>query len=150
VLDTLARGCIKPLSLTGLSGLAALTTSPGQAIVVPPDRDRGFADRPAYKALHATGRQSDAHGFAFVDRTELELMDNRDATLSIFGTLIDHGASLATPAPGTPAASFGPGALAALGREFSYNDPQVGVKKGAEGRPRDRNVELLLDDPRAR
>lgn len=313
VLDTLARGCIKPLSLTSLSGLGALTTSPGQAIVVPPDPDRGFADRPMYKALHATGRQGDAHGFAFVDRAELEasrgqasyyaftpkpglrlisintvaegdvldsdgnldspqfrwlrreieaaekrgeliivfghhpigsltnqapdedggdcalravtgpgcdldprrsrplklgadlralalahpnvvayvaghthenrinavkrggdrpggfweietaseidwpiqsrlleLMDNRDGTLSIFGTLIDHGASLATPAPGTPAASFGPGALAALGREFSYNDPQVGVKKGAEGRPRDRNVELLLDDPRAR
>ncbi len=45
-LDGLAKGCIKPLSLAGLSGLGALTTSPGQAIVVPPDPDRGFADRP--------------------------------------------------------------------------------------------------------
>ncbi|MEA2142159.1 MAG: hypothetical protein QOI64_589, partial [Solirubrobacteraceae bacterium] len=80
----------------------------------------------------------------------LELMDNRDGTLSIFGTLIDHGATLATPPPGTPAASFGPEALAALGREFSYNDPQVGVEHGAEGRPQDRNVELLLADPRRR
>ncbi len=80
----------------------------------------------------------------------LELMDNRDGTLSIFGTLIDHGAPLATPAPGTPAPSLGPAALAALGREFSYNDPQVGVEKGAEGRPQDRNVELLLPDPRRR
>ena len=312
-LDSLAKGCIKPLSLTGLAGLGALTTSPGQAIVVPPDPDRGFADRPAYKALHATGRQGDAHGFAFVDRAELEasrgqasyyaftpkpglrlisintvaegdvlnsngnldspqfrwlqreigaaekrgeliilfghhplasltnpapdedggdcalrvvtgpgcdldprrsrplrlgadlralalahphviayvaghthenritaikpggdrpggfweiesaseidwpiqsrlleVMDNRDATLSIFGTMIDHGGSLATPAPGTPAASFGPEALAAIGRELSFNDPQVGVENGAEGRAQDRNVELLLPDPRNR
>ena len=75
-------------------------------------------------------------------------MDNRDGTLSIFGTLIDHAATLATPPPGTPAAGFGPEALAALGREFAYNDPQVGVEDGAEGRPQDRNVELLLPDPR--
>jgi hypothetical protein len=27
-------------------------------------------------------------------------MDNRDGTLSIFGTLIDHTAGLKTPAPG--------------------------------------------------
>ena len=312
-LDGLAKGCVKPLALTGLSALGALTTSPGQAIVVPPDPRRGFADRPTYKALHATGRQGDAHGFALVDPAELqasrgqasyyaftpkpglrmiaintvaegdllssdgnlddpqfrwlrreieaaeergqlivlfghhpigsltnpaldedagdcalrvvtgpgcdldprsskplrlgadlralalahpsviayvaghthenrinpvrraadrpggfweietaseidwpiqsrllEIMDNRDGTLSIFGTLIDHAATLATPDPGTPAASFGPEALAALGREFSYNDPQVGVENGAEGRPQDRNVELLLADPRRR
>jgi 3',5'-cyclic AMP phosphodiesterase CpdA len=78
----------------------------------------------------------------------LEVMDNRDGTLSIFGTLVDHGAPLATPAPGTPAAGFGPVTLAALGRELSYNDPQVGVEDGAEGRPQDRNVELLVADPR--
>ena len=312
-LDDLAKGCVKPLSLGGLAGLGALLTSPGQTIVVPPDPERGFADGPAYRALHATGRQGDAHGFAFVDRAErtasrghasyyafepkpgvrmisintvaegdrlnstgnlddpqfrwlrgeieaaerrgeliilfghhpigsltnpaldedagdcalravtgpgcdrdprssrplrrgtdlralalahpnviayvaghthenritamrrggdrpggfwaiesaseidwpiqsrlLELMDNRDGTLSIFGTLIDHAATLATPPPGTPAASFGPEALAALGREFAYNDPQVGVEGGAEGRPQDRNVELLLPDPRKR
>jgi len=76
------------------------------------------------------------------------VMDNRDGTLSIFGTLIDHGATLATPPPGTPAAGFSPETLAALGRELSYNDPQVGVEAGAEGRPEDRNVELLLPDPR--
>ena len=314
-LDTLAKGCVKPLSLAGLSGLGALLTDPGRSIIVPPDANRALADRPTYKALHATGKQRDAHGFAFVDDAELaaskgqaayyaftpkpglrlialntlaegdvinsngnldspqfrwlqreiaaaerrdeliivyghhpfgslnnpapdedagdcalraatgpgcdldprvskplrfgadlqrlllahphvvafvaghthenritaikrgtgsaqaggfweietaseidwpiqsrliELMDNRDGTLSLFGTLIDHGAALATPAPGTPAAGFGPDALAALAREFAYNDPQVGVEDGAEGRPQDRNVELLLDDPRAR
>jgi len=78
----------------------------------------------------------------------LEIMDNRDGTLSIFGTLIDHAATLATPAAGTRASGFGPDTLAALGRELAYNDPQVGVEAGAEGAPRDRNVELLLPDPR--
>jgi hypothetical protein len=308
-LDDIARGCIKPLGDTGVAGLAGLLSSPTRSIVVPPDPERAFADRPTYKALHATGKQADAHGFKHVDPAELaaskgqasyyafspkrgmrlialntvaegdllrstgnidepqfrwlerelkaadargelvvvyghhpigsltnpsvdedagscaqravngpgcdldprsskplhlgadlqalllahphviayvaghthehhitpfkreggggfwgietsseidwpiqsrllEVMDNRDGTLSIFGTLIDHGASLATPAPGTPAAAFDPETLAALGREFAYNDPQVGVEDGAEGRPEDRNVELLLPDPR--
>jgi metallophosphoesterase (TIGR03767 family) len=308
-LDTIARGCLKPLSLTGLSGLDALASNPGSSIIVPPDPDRGLADRPTYKALHATGHQADAHGFGFIDRDELEasrgqaayyafspkpglrliaintvaegdelnsngnlddpqfrwlrgeieasekrgelivvfghhpiasltnaapdedagdctlravtgpgcdldprrskplrlgpdlralllahpqvvayvaghthenrvtafkreggggfwgietaseidwpiqsrlleIMDNGDGTLSLFGTMIDHGASLATPPAGTPAGAFDPPTLAALGREFSYNDPQAGVEHGAEGRPRDRNVELLLPDPR--
>ena len=309
LLDDIARGCVKPLGDAGLAGPAGLLTSPTRSIVVPPDPRRGFADRPTYKALHATGKQADAHGFGHVDRDELaasrgqaayyafspkrgirlialntvaegdvlnsdgnlddpqyrwlarelkaadergelvvvfghhpiasltnravdedagscalraitgpgcdldprssrplhlgpdlqalllahshvvayvaghthqhritafkreggggfwgietsseidwpiqsrllEIMDNRDGTLSIFGTLIDHGATLATPSPGTSAAGFSPETLAALGREFSYNDPQVGVEDGAEGRPEDRNVELLLPDPR--
>jgi metallophosphoesterase (TIGR03767 family) len=310
-LDDVARGCVKPLAATGVSGLGALLTSPLRTIVVPPDPARGFADRPTYKALHATGRQADAHGFAYVDDAELrasrgqaayyafsprpgirlialntvaegdrlnsngnlddpqfrwlqrelaaaagrselvilfghhpirsltnpapdedagdcalraitgpgcdldprssrplhlgadlqalalanpnviayvaghthenrvtafrrpggggfwgietaseidwpiqsrllEVMDNRDGTLSIFGTLIDHGAPLATPPPGTAAAGLGGPALAALGREFAYNDPQAGVEDGAEGRSQDRNVELLVADPRRR
>ena len=308
-LDDIAKGCVKPLALTGLPGLAALTTNPGRSIVVPPDPDRGFADRPTYKALHTTGHQRDAHGFAYVDDAELrasrgqaayyafspkpgirmiaintvaegdslnsngnlddpqfrwlrreldaaeqrgelvilfghhpirslvnaapdehagdcalravfgpgcdldprnskplhlggdlralllahphviayvaghthenrvtpfarpggggfwgietaseidwpilsrllEVMDNRDGTLSIFGTLIDHGAARATPPPGADAFGFGNEALASLGREFAYNDPQVGIEDGAEGRPEDRNVELLVPDPR--
>jgi hypothetical protein len=78
----------------------------------------------------------------------LEVMDNRDGTLSIFGTLVDHGAPLVTPPGGAPAAGFDPPTLAALAREFAYNDPQAGVDSGAEGRPQDRNVELLVADPR--
>ncbi len=311
-LDDVARGCVKPLAATGVSDLSSLLTSPGRSIVVPPDPERGFADRPTYKGLHATGSQGDAHGFAHVDRDELsasrgeasyyafspkpglrmisvntvaegdrlssngnidepqfrwierelkaadrrdelvilfghhpigsltnsaadedagdcalravfgpgcdrdpraskplhlgpsfeqlllahprviayvaghthenritafkrapdgrgggfwgietaseidwpiqsrllEVMDNRDGTLSIFGTLIDHGGSLVTPRPGTNAGAFDPETLAAIGRELAYNDPQVGVEAGAEGRPQDRNVELLLPDPR--
>jgi metallophosphoesterase (TIGR03767 family) len=309
LLDDVARGCLKPLAVTGLPTLGALLTSPLRTIVIPPDPYRGFADRPTYKALHATGRQADAHGFSYVDDAELrasrgeaayyafspkpgirmialntvaegdrlnsngnlddpqfrwlqrelaaaaardelvivyghhpirsltnpapdenagdcalraitgpgcdldprssrplhlggdlralllaspnviayvaghthensitsfrrpggggfwgietaseidwpiqsrllEVMDNRDGTLSIFGTLIDHGAPLATPPPGTPAGGFDPATLAALGREFAYNDPQAGIEDGAEGRPQDRNVELLVADPR--
>jgi metallophosphoesterase (TIGR03767 family) len=307
-LDDIARGCLKPLSVSGIPIIGALATDPLRAIVVPPDPARRFADRPTYKALHATGRQTDAHGFGLVDDDELaasrgaasyyafsprrgvrliaidtvaegdrlsstgniddpqfrwlerelkavtgrdelivvyghhpissltnpafdedagscaqrlvfgpgcdldprasrplhrgadlqalllahphvvafvaghthenritafrrgaggfwgietaseidwpiqsrllEIMDNRDGTLSLFGTLIDHGAALATPASGTPAAGFDRGTLAALGRELAYNDPQVGVEDGAEGRPQDRNVELLVRDPR--
>ncbi len=70
-LDDIARGCVKPLGDVGVSGLAALLTSTGRSIVVPPDPERGFADRPTYKALHATGKQADAHGFRHVDRDEL-------------------------------------------------------------------------------
>jgi metallophosphoesterase (TIGR03767 family) len=308
-LDDVARGCVKPLAVTGLAGLGALATSPARSVVVPPDPDRGFADRPTYKALHTTGRQKDAHGFAYVDDAELrasrgqaayytfspkpgirmiaintvaegdtinsngnlddpqfrwlgrelaaaakrdelvivfghhpirslvnsapdenagdcalraifgpgcdldprnskplhlggdlralllanphviayvaghthenrvtgfersggggfwgietaseidwpilsrllEVMDNRDGTLSIFATLIDHGAPRATPQRGANAFGFSTEALASLGREFAYNDPQVGVQDGAEGRLQDRNVELLVRDPR--
>ncbi|HWC28213.1 MAG TPA: hypothetical protein VG474_16605, partial [Solirubrobacteraceae bacterium] len=70
-LDDVARGCVKPLAATGISGLGALLTSPARSIVVPPDPRRALADRPTYKALHATGGQADAHGFGLVDRDEL-------------------------------------------------------------------------------
>ncbi|MDX6691815.1 MAG: hypothetical protein QOG15_3272 [Solirubrobacteraceae bacterium] len=309
-LDSIARGCLKPLTASGVPSITSLLTNPLRTVVVPPDPARGFADRPTYKKLHDTGHQKDAHGFAYVDPAELaashgqaayydfrprkgvrmialntvaegdqinsngnldapqfawlertikaaeargelvivfghhpirsltnpapdeqagdcalkavygpgcdldprsskplkfgadlealllahpnvvayvaghthehrvtafkrpggtggfwgietsseidwpiqsrllELMDNRDGTLSIFGTIIDHAAPLDPPAPGTPAATFSPKTLAALGREFSFNDPQVGVEAKAEGQLRDRNVELLLPDPR--
>ena len=71
-LDDVARGCVKPLAaIAGAPSLSALLTSPARSIVVPPDPARGFADRPTYKALHATGRQADAHGFGHVDPAEL-------------------------------------------------------------------------------
>jgi hypothetical protein len=37
--------------------------------------------------------------------------------------------------------------LASIGRTLSFNDFQSGAPIG-EGGPQDRNVELLLDDPR--
>ncbi len=81
----------------------------------------------------------------------LEVMDNRDGTLSIFGTAIDHGGRLDAPAPGKDAKGFSEEQLAAIAREFAFNDPQVGGKgksMGGSGKPEDRNVELLLPDPR--
>lgn len=75
----------------------------------------------------------------------IELMENRDGTLSLFGTLIDHSATYEVPASGS-ATAFSAAQLAALSRTFSYNDPQAVV--GAVGLPADRNVELLVDDPR--
>lgn len=75
----------------------------------------------------------------------LEIMDNADGTLSLFGTLLDHSASYEVPAAGS-AAAFTVDQLGAIGRTFSYNDPQASL--GANGLPADRNVELLVDDPR--
>jgi metallophosphoesterase (TIGR03767 family) len=89
----------------------------------------------------------------------IDLVDNRDGTLSLFGTLIDHG--------GQPDAGGGPTStpafdsrlserdqvrrLAAISRELAFNDPDV--KNGedgsedARGKEKDRNVELLLTNP---
>jgi hypothetical protein len=75
----------------------------------------------------------------------LELMDNADGTLSIFGTLLDHSASYEVPASGS-ASGFSTDQLSALSRTFSYNDPQAVL--GATGAAQDRNVELVVDDPR--
>jgi uncharacterized repeat protein (TIGR01451 family) len=78
----------------------------------------------------------------------IELMDNRDGTLSIFGTLLDHASSSGTPPSGSAASGFSGEVLAAIGRTFAYNDPQAGDGTG-EGERRDQNVELLVDDPRS-
>jgi metallophosphoesterase (TIGR03767 family) len=79
----------------------------------------------------------------------IEAMDNRDGTLSLFGTLLDHAAPLSVPAPSDTEArtnTFTTADLAALGRSFSFNDPQA--DRNAVGAPQDQNVELLVDDPR--
>jgi metallophosphoesterase (TIGR03767 family) len=76
----------------------------------------------------------------------LEIMDNDDGTLSIFGTLLDHSAPFALPAPTANASGFTNANLASLSRAFSLNDPHGSV--GAVGQPEDRNVELVVDDPR--
>ena len=76
----------------------------------------------------------------------IEVMNNRDGTLSIFGTILDHdGPSRARE--GGDASTFSLAQLASLGRTIAYNDPQEGPD-GSPGQPIDRNVELLLQDPR--
>ena len=77
----------------------------------------------------------------------IELMDNRDGTLSIFNTVINHAAPAAVPAAGTSAASFSNDDLASISRAASFRDPQENLRQKSGG-PNDRNVELLLRDPR--
>ncbi len=77
-------------------------------------------------------------------------MDNRDGTLSLFGTILDTASPLAAPAPGTPAAQISDEQLGALSRTLAANDPQTRdvTGGGGPGKATDRNVELLIRDPR--
>lgn len=77
----------------------------------------------------------------------IEVMDNQDGTLSIFGTIIDHEGPVTARPSGTSAQNLPPAQLASIGRTLAYNDPQAGAGTG-EGNADDRNVELLLPDPR--
>jgi metallophosphoesterase (TIGR03767 family) len=83
----------------------------------------------------------------------LQVFDNRDGTLSLFGTILDHASEATATAPGTDASTLAPADLASIGRTLSYNDHQTGglactPDPCGEGGPEDRNVELLLADPR--
>jgi metallophosphoesterase (TIGR03767 family) len=83
----------------------------------------------------------------------IEVMDNRDGTLSLFGTMLDSAAPAAAPAPGD-ALGFTTPQLASLARTLAFNDPQREGLEGSSGdaskrgRRSDRNVELLVRDPR--
>jgi metallophosphoesterase (TIGR03767 family) len=84
----------------------------------------------------------------------LEIFDNGDGTLSIFGTIVDHAGKVTAPAPGSDAALMTPADLASVGRTLSYNDHQTGGRACSpdpcgEGTAEDRNVELLVADPRS-
>ena len=79
----------------------------------------------------------------------LELFDNNDGTLSLFGTAIDHASNATAAASGTDAATLDENDLASIGRTIGFNDPQYGAPEG-EGVPSDRNVELLIKDPRSK
>jgi metallophosphoesterase (TIGR03767 family) len=78
----------------------------------------------------------------------IDVMDNRDGTLSLFTTILDHDSPSQAPGSGTNASGLGIGELASIGRTITYNDPQGGP--GAEGMPIDRNAELLIANPRCR
>ncbi|MGN6782083.1 MAG: TIGR03767 family metallophosphoesterase [Marmoricola sp.] len=72
----------------------------------------------------------------------IEIADNRDGTLSIFTTMVDHagpasyGGDLSSTLP-----------LAALSRELAVNDPQT--RTALVGQRTDRNTELLVTAPAA-
>ena len=71
----------------------------------------------------------------------VEMVDNVDGTISIFGTLLDHAGPASTDSLATVLD------LAAWSRELSLNDGQVNL--AALGGPGDRNVELVLPAPPA-
>jgi Ca2+-binding RTX toxin-like protein len=77
----------------------------------------------------------------------LDVMDNKDGTLSIFATLFDHDSPVGSPGSGADTSSADVETLASLGRTIGFNDTQVGHT--SEGQAKDRNVELLMFDPRA-
>jgi metallophosphoesterase (TIGR03767 family) len=87
----------------------------------------------------------DINTAAHVDYPEqarlVEVVDNRDGTLSIFATLIEHAAPATTEVGATDVLG-----LAAISRELSVNEFQDEPvnRLGAEG---DRNVELVLRAP---
>ncbi len=73
----------------------------------------------------------------------IEVADNRDGTLSVLTTVLDHAAPLGAPGLDSPLA------LAALSRELAANDWQEATAERS-GTPRDRNCELVLPRPRLR
>jgi metallophosphoesterase (TIGR03767 family) len=70
----------------------------------------------------------------------IELVDNLDGTLSIFGTIVDHGGPVGSAGLSSTTA------LAALSRELSANDWQERTD-ARRGSVEDRNVELLVRAP---
>ncbi len=85
----------------------------------------------------------------------IDVLDNRDGTLSIFGTMLNSGAPIGTPPPTTnPAAvnGYSNTQLASLSRVLAWNDPdrQSNTEGGGLGERNDRNAEMVLRDPRRR
>jgi hypothetical protein len=71
----------------------------------------------------------------------VEIVDNKDGTISIFTTMVDHAA------PASYSGNTGDTLhLAALSRELSANDYQLDVA-GMAGKVEDRNAELVLPAP---
>jgi hypothetical protein len=83
----------------------------------------------------------------------IEVMNNRNGSLSIFATLIEHAAPLDTPASGL-ANVFTNAQLGSIARRLAANDPHAfsrdesGNLRDPRGNRKSRNVELLIDDPR--
>jgi metallophosphoesterase (TIGR03767 family) len=98
----------------------------------------------AHQRADGTGGFWEINTAAHIDYPQqarlLEVTDNRDGTLSIFTTIIDH----AGPADyrGDLSSTV---SLAALSRELSVNDPQANLH--AAGTAADRNTELLVRKP---
>jgi metallophosphoesterase (TIGR03767 family) len=77
----------------------------------------------------------------------IELMDNGDGSLSIFTTMLAHGAPAAAPPPG---AALDPAGLAAISRELAWQRRPRGHRFATGAGGPMRNVELVVRDPRRR
>jgi hypothetical protein len=92
-----------------------------------------------------------ASHISFPQQTRLiELMDNADGTLSIFGTVLDSAAPIGVPASGTAGADLSDTQLGSISRLLAANirgDLAVGTAASGSPYPAG-NVELVLPDPR--
>jgi metallophosphoesterase (TIGR03767 family) len=77
----------------------------------------------------------------------IDIEDNRDGTLSVFNTMVDSAAPVEPPAAGSPAQAFDVPQLASVARVLAVNDLQADPLRRV-GRRADRNVELVIRDPR--
>ncbi len=98
----------------------------------------------AHKRADGTGGFWEINTAAHIDYPQqarlIEVTDNRDHTLSIFTTILDHAG------PADYRGDLGSTvSLASLSRELSVNDPQA--KLDAAGLATDRNTELLVRKP---
>lgn len=75
----------------------------------------------------------------------IEVMNNRNGTLSIFATMLNSAAPLQSIANGRTGDVFTDAQIGTLARRISFNDPQ---RANSPGTRKDRNVELLIRDPR--
>jgi hypothetical protein len=93
-----------------------------------------------------------ASHISFPQQTRLiELIDNRDGSLSIFATALDTGAPDGVPASGTRASRLADVQLASISRLLAANargDTTLAAKSSSGPALRAGNVELLLPDPR--
>ena len=81
----------------------------------------------------------------------LDLFDNRDGTLSMFSTILDHTSVLRGVVPRGALVDAGVANPAGISRELSFNDPQADNGEDghsdALGTRLDRNVDLLIKNP---
>jgi hypothetical protein len=87
----------------------------------------------------------------------IDVFDNHDGTLSLFGTIVDHSAPPNPGAPDAPRAGQGmsgssPQRMASISRELAFNDPDATHNDsngdgGGRGSRADRNQELVVRDP---
>ena len=85
----------------------------------------------------------------------IDMVDNRDGTLSLFGTILNSAAPLVPPTPGASPGqvnAFTDANLASISRVLAFNDPQRNSTSDGDGAgaKEDRNAEMILRDPRRR